>query len=213
MKHIQMIHQAFKVPASYWKGDGSLAQQWGLQYSPAILKELILVYWKKPPESWVKLNTDASVSSSSHQAAVAGIIRCSNGRTLKIFQHILGRKTPYEAEMFAIMKGLTLCRTMGLPKVMVEADAQAVIQSLNHDTEVTNWRTLYTLQQIKSCTRTMEVTFQHIHREGNSVADNLAKEALSLKLNREVPLGVCNPRVKQLIYSDNTGIPYLRIPK
>lgn len=96
---------------------------------------------------------------------------------------------------------------------MVESDALSVIQSLNHVHSVVNWKMLYTYQRIMECSIDMEISYGHIHREGNYVADFLAKEALSKNLNREVNLGVCTYIVKQMIFSDNTGIPYLRIPK
>lgn len=102
MRQLSLIHHAFSVPISFWKGDASLAELWGFQLKRNIPKPLILVYWKRPPVHWVKLNTDASVLTSSNIASAAGIVRCSNGRVLKIFHRVIGRRTSFEAELEAI---------------------------------------------------------------------------------------------------------------
>lgn len=59
----------------------------------------------------------------------------------------------------------------------------------------------------------MDVTFTNIHREGNSVADCLAKESLIQRSSRVFDIGDSSLHLKKLIYSDNTSVPYLRIPK
>ena len=213
LRQLHLIHSSFKIPDKVWKGDASLAHMLGLQIHRVALKPLLLVYWHKPPVNWMKVNTNAAVHSLSSRAAVAGVLRCSNGRVINISQKFLGRRNSFEAELEAIHSGILICRQMGYTKIIVESDALSVIQMLNSARPLTHWRLLITYQHILSLKLELDIIFQHIHREGNSVVDLLAKEALALNLTREINLGACSSHLKKLVYSDNSGVPYLRIPK
>ena len=213
MKQLHLIHVSFRIPASFWKGDASLAQHLGLHYTRVTLKPLIFVYWKRPPDSWTKLNTNASVHPQFLSAAAAGILRCSNGRVIRAYQKILGPRNAFEAELEAIYIGLKLCRQLGYTKVIVEADAQSVIHVLNSGRTSIHWKSMVIFKQIQLWKTDMEIIFSHIHREGNAVADSLESDALKFNVSKELCFGECNNVIKKLVFSDNTGIPYLRIPK
>lgn len=57
------------------------------------------------------------------------------------------------------------------------------------------------------------VEFCYIHREGNAVADLLEKEALSLRITRTKDIVDWFAELKRMVFSNNSEIPYLRIPK
>lgn len=191
----------------------SIAECLSLQVKPKVTKPLILVYWYRPPVNWVKVNTDGAHNSLTNFSAVAGIIRCSNGRVLKCFQKFLGQTSIFFVELNSIVFALALCKQLGFRKVIVESDAASVIDSLKHLHSLKNWRMLHLYSHLQVIIKEMEVIFCHIHREGNASADLLAKEALRYKRNREFDIADCFIPVKKQVFSDNTGIPYLRIPK
>lgn len=211
LKHLKTMHCAFKINKKVWKGDLSLAEFFGLTVHVPPPKPLILVYWKRPPLNWVKVNTDGSFCTTSLCSVVGGLIRCANGRVLNCFQNYLGKHSIFFVELKAILLGISLCKTMGFRKIVVEYDAANAISALTNKSSKRHWTVCQLIQSVQVCCEGLEVVFQHIHREGNAVADLLAKEALKLKLQRQCMLAVCSATIKQQGYSDNTGVPYLRV--
>lgn len=84
---------------------------------PKPVKLLMLIVWKKPPDSWVKLNTDGGLSSIFNLVATAGVIRNSEGRVLGGFQIFLRNKTIFVTELTAIFLCLKWCKQKNLSKV------------------------------------------------------------------------------------------------
>lgn len=61
--------------------------------------------WMKPPQNWVKLNTDASFIGNQ-DAAIGGAARNSEGTWLWQFNGRIGSTDVYSAELQALRKGL-----------------------------------------------------------------------------------------------------------
>lgn len=181
LKHLHLMHNAFNVSVSVWKGDLSIASHLGLATKAILVKPLVLVYWKKPPLEWVKFNTDGTFCASNALAASAGVVRCSEGRVLKCFQHYLGKRSIQYAELFSILTGIKVCKEMGITKILVESDAFNITEALNHSSNSNCWTLLHLYLFVQELAKDTNVRYTHILREGNSVADALAKDSLKKK--------------------------------
>ncbi|XP_019226006.1 PREDICTED: uncharacterized protein LOC109207519 [Nicotiana attenuata] len=83
--------------------------------------------------------------------------------------------SPMQAELLALQEGLKLAIELPFPDLQIETDSTEVLRMLDEDYSTTNpclltCRSL--TQQLKS------LVIRHSFREGNAVADCLAKEAV-----------------------------------
>ncbi|KAK4707377.1 hypothetical protein R3W88_033066 [Solanum pinnatisectum] len=75
--------------------------------------KVTLVRWKKPPEQWVKINTDGSALDNLGKIGAGGILRDHTGRMLLAFATPLGEGTNIQAEVEAAFFGLSWSLEMG----------------------------------------------------------------------------------------------------
>ena len=81
---------------------------------------------------------------------------------------------------------------------------------IQKSTQNRHWKLSIIVSKIKGLCEGRAVHFQHIFREGNSLADHFAKIALKEKINKEYGAGDCRIRVRKLAYNDKSGIGNLR---
>ena len=77
-------------------------------------REEKLVGWSPPPVHWLKLNTDGAFRATRGMASAEGIIRDENGDWISGFGMHIGPSSPLQAELWAVLQGLTLCWDRGL---------------------------------------------------------------------------------------------------
>ena len=195
-----------------WKGDLQIARLWNISFAFIPPKPLILVYWQKPPPDWYKLNSDGAVSQNC--ASIGGIIRNSEGDPVFAYQELCGEKTVFESELLAIKCGLDYCLTKGFLNVIVEADSLSVLQLIEKDNcPLMNWKWIQLMDRISQLKLLLNLKFTHIFREGNQVADYLAEMSIKKKISKTFLRQDLDANIRKLIYSDKSGIPYLRLPK
>ncbi|KAL0345577.1 UNVERIFIED_CONTAM: putative ribonuclease H protein [Sesamum radiatum] len=107
-----------------------------------------LIFWEKPEEGWVKLNTDGASRGNSSVAGVSGIIRNHFGEVLLAFQELLRIASNIQAELSALHRGLLICKERGFIRVWIELDALSVLQLLKKPLSGA-WQYQLILQQIK----------------------------------------------------------------
>jgi ribonuclease HI len=137
-----------------------------------------LIGWKPPPLSFIKLNTDGSVSGNPGQAGAGGVLRDHHGTWIGGFARNIGRTNSLAAELWALRDGLALAQNLNVQKLIVEMDAKVVIDMLsavcisnlsNHPYSALIFDCRSMIQNFE------EIVLQHTYREGNSTADLLAK--------------------------------------
>ncbi|KAK9983991.1 hypothetical protein SO802_033516 [Lithocarpus litseifolius] len=133
--------------------------------------------WKAPPSGFFKINVDGATSNDGTNACIGVIVRDSQGLPIAVSSEIL--QSSYSAEIieaFALLHGVRLALDLKLSHAIFESDALSIIQALNcgdADGEIG-----LILQDIKSCSASFSwCTFQHLKRDGNRVAQELAKAA------------------------------------
>ncbi|WMV50079.1 hypothetical protein MTR67_043464 [Solanum verrucosum] len=110
------------------------------------------VRWIKPPEKWVKLNTDGSALSNPGNIRAGGVLRNHKGELLFAFSVPLGEGTNNQAEVEATLFGLTWCDQLNYNKVILEVDSQLLVDwFLNNKTTLwSNSSQMQRLQQLSS---------------------------------------------------------------
>ncbi|XP_073133552.1 uncharacterized protein [Henckelia pumila] len=195
---------AFSVRSSWEQAARMMDISVGLQRT----HKTAIVRWLRPQPESFKLNVDGSSRGNPGESSVGGVVRDSSGRVLAFFSEFIGLGSNVRAELWAVWRGILLCSDLSFFPLWIETDSQISIQILR------SRRFLWDLDHIVSRTRVLvrnrPVHFSHIYREGNSVADALARHAHDHRqclLEIGVPL---TTPIAALARSDLSGLPYLR---
>ncbi|XP_070029859.1 uncharacterized protein [Nicotiana sylvestris] len=100
-----------------------------MQLSPVI--ECKLVKWEKPPDSWIKMNTDGC---RNIQGSAGGGCICRddhNDNMIMAFASSFGNCSSNFAEAKAALFGVQWCITNGFSNIILECDSLQIINMLN----------------------------------------------------------------------------------
>ncbi|GLJ54109.1 hypothetical protein SUGI_1158700 [Cryptomeria japonica] len=132
------------------------------------------IRWKAPPPDWFKLNFDGSCRGNPKVSGYGAIIKNAEGDLILGTYGSLGWAINNEAEIHALIVGLSLCVKHGLSKIVIEGDSLIAINGLIklqfQNRRLCKWISCFTL--LLNSIGVYEV--MHTYREGNRVADFLA---------------------------------------
>ena len=90
------------------------------------------IRWERPSSGWRKLNTDGSSLGNPGLAGGGGVIREESGNWVVGFSRKIGVTSNFDAELWALRDGLTICVNKNFQSVEVELDAKAIIDVLKN---------------------------------------------------------------------------------
>ncbi|KAK4716302.1 hypothetical protein R3W88_014640 [Solanum pinnatisectum] len=93
--------------------------------------QVTAIQWQKPPDSWVKINTDGSALNNPGRIEAGGILRNQNGELILAFSVPLGQGTNNQAEIEAANFGLAWCMQLNYRNVILEVDSQLLADWFN----------------------------------------------------------------------------------
>lgn len=126
----------------------------------------------------MKCNFDGSFYNTATQSRAGWVVRDNFG-SFKFAAKVVGNKvsSPLEGEFQALLLAMQHCWVRGLKKVCFEGDNQQVIDTINSrklQFDLYNW-----VREIRWWSRKFEDSeFRWIGRQGNMVADKLAKDPI-----------------------------------
>jgi len=140
------------------------------------------VTWTAPPTHTFKLNFDGASKGNPGMVGFGGILRNHEGTPLQLYFGNIGWDTNNSAELEGLWQGLLLAWKHNFQPLEVEGDSQILINMAKHLLNgsqarkiATNWRLEARLEAIEQALHSNRaITFNHIKREGNKVADLLA---------------------------------------
>lgn len=88
------------------------------------------VRWERSRRGWWKLNTDGSSMGNPGLAGGGGIVRDEMGSWVMGFSRNIGATSSFEAELWALRDGLSICVEKYYLAIEVELDAKAIIDIL-----------------------------------------------------------------------------------
>jgi ribonuclease HI len=98
--------------------------------------------------------------------------------------------TNNEAEYKGLLLGLQAAVELGVKELLVQGDSQLVIEQMKGNWKVKAENLLMLKHECKLlCQKFATITFTHIPRERNAIADELTKEALIFKHDK---LQICS---------------------
>ncbi|XP_057827577.2 uncharacterized protein LOC131038968 [Cryptomeria japonica] len=130
--------------------------------------------WRAPKRAWFKLNFDGASRGNLGPAGIRCCLHDEGARELARLAKPIRFESNNKAEILALIEGLLLCQNRGIRKLAIEGDSAIIINGLRKGS-LLDWklhallfRALGLLKDFK------KMTFNHIYREGNSRADELA---------------------------------------
>ena len=135
--------------------------------------------WTPPPAGILKINTDGSSRGNPGHVGIGAIGRGNDEAAIFFFSIYMGKHSNNLMEALAIKIAIERGCSIGWKKIICESDSQIVVDMLiNQNWENVNWELASLGRQILSLCRSLDaVSFRHIPREWNKVADCLAKWA------------------------------------
>ncbi|KAF5191361.1 Ribonuclease h domain [Thalictrum thalictroides] len=199
----------FKASAGSSTSTNKIANNLGFNIYNPPRKPPSLVYWTRPPDEALVLNTDGAAMNGV--SAGGGILRDHQGRHMANFFNFYGEGTNNQAECRAILDGLTICKTMDITDIQIHihTDSRMAMQWCTRQLKPP-WHLKVWLRRIWTISEGLQVVYKHIYREGNKAADHIA--SLGLKYLSD---GVANPHLdrslKAFITGDSLNIPNIRL--
>ncbi|GLT82827.1 hypothetical protein SLE2022_011630 [Rubroshorea leprosula] len=144
-----------------------------------MMRKQVTFVWARPPPGFLKINVDASFMSNSGMAALAMVSRDSYGKLLVGRTWICSAISPLMAEVNALLKAVQSAVDMGLDRVIFESDNETLISDAQQDSQPPPWEINSIIHNIRSfCTSRPNFSFSFVPREGNRVANWVARSAL-----------------------------------
>lgn len=137
--------------------------------------------WIPPPTGWIKINCDAALDLHSGSAGLGIIIRDEVGRVIECAAI---KKPAIQSiptlEAMAIYEGLRMSKNLGAINILVESDAEVVINKLNSD--LPDFSIFgHFVESISSLAGDFSnCSFKHLSRIGNRAAHGLARSCLNV---------------------------------
>ncbi|KAL0427508.1 UNVERIFIED_CONTAM: putative ribonuclease H protein, partial [Sesamum latifolium] len=155
-EHLHLLQKANLWKPYHWKAEQNAAEKLGNQVPKiALYKGIRLIFWEKPEEGWVKLNTDGASRGNPGVTGAGGIIRNHFGEVLLAFQEPSGITSNIQAELSALHRSLLICKERVYIRVWIELDALSVLKLLKKPLSGA-WQYQVILQQIFSLLKSMK---------------------------------------------------------
>ena len=143
----------------------------------------------QPPHGFLKINIDGASKGNPGMAGFGGVIRDEKGHIKDIFHSHLGTATNNMAELMALEQCLEILVDSNSHNVIIEADSELIIRAAKRicngtapDKVSKHWRLSQVFHCISSHLRTLRtVSFVHVRRKANMLADRLANEGVICK--------------------------------
>lgn len=168
------------------------------------------VSWTPPPAGCIKFNYDGSSFGSPPCGAVGVVIRDSFSKFLGAFAQNVGHATPLDAEFSACMFAMEKASALHLSDIWIETDSLGVVKAFKSQ-EGVPWKMKTRWHNCMCYCRQINCVLSHVLREGNLVADSLAKNGQNLPTYASLwwdhpPAFICS-----LLHRDSLGLPYTRV--
>ena len=137
------------------------------------------------PALWITANVDGGARGNPGPAGYGVYIRDPNGVVIAQLSDYLGHKTNNFAEYSALLAALEYAVAHGHRALKVVSDSELMVRQMNGEYRVKSPDLKPLYEKARTLTRQLDkFTIQHVLREQNRQADQLANEAMDRGQNR-----------------------------
>jgi ribonuclease HI len=128
-----------------------------------------------------RLWTDGGARGNPGPAAYAYVLEAADGTVLDARGEAIGTATNNVAEYSALVAGLRRASELGLTELDVRSDSELMVKQMRGEYRVKNKDLQALFLDASRAARTLaRVTYTHVRREHNELADRLVNEALDV---------------------------------
>ncbi|PIR42765.1 ribonuclease H [candidate division WWE3 bacterium CG10_big_fil_rev_8_21_14_0_10_35_32] len=125
------------------------------------------------------LNTDGGARGNPGPSAIGGVIKNSSGEIVNQFKEFTGVSTNNVAEYSALIKGLSVALELGIDSLNCFLDSELVVKQINGMYRVKDENLKLLFERVVNLkSKFSQISFNHVKRKENSLADKLVNEAL-----------------------------------
>ena len=139
----------------------------------------------------IVIYTDGACFSNPGPMGI-GIVVYREGIIVEELSEYIGSGTNNIAEYTAVIKALETAHSMGDTEVHIKSDSELIVKQLNNEYKVKDPKLTQLKKEVDRLCTGIKVSFEHIPREKNSVADGLSKEGAEIGKKREQEAGKNN---------------------
>ncbi|CAM0907844.1 unnamed protein product [Alopecurus aequalis] len=132
-----------------------------------------VLHWSPPPKGWCKLNTDGSFGAEGDAGAGMVVRDHSGDIILSACRQLLSCRDALQAELSAVMEGLSLALQWCNQPLIIETDCLEILKLL-HTVEVDRSAYMATVEEIKSLMNVRQVCITHVKRCQNTSSHFMA---------------------------------------
>ena len=172
-------------------------------------KKIHVLRWLKPAPGRLKLNLDGSSLGNPGPVGGGGVLRDSSGNFIFGFSKFFGSCSNNEAELRAVVEGISICKHLGYDGIDIECDSNIVVSWIR--SRICNlWYLWDFWDQLIDLLEGFDFSIHHFYREGNKVADALARYGASGRNNVFSSSSQLPGVIKGFLHLDKLGTAYVR---
>lgn len=127
----------------------------------------------------IKIYTDGGARGNPGKAGIGVVIKDDDGKIIERVSEYIGEATNNVAEYTALIKGLEKARELKAEEVECFLDSELVVRQMNREYKVKNKDLSLLFVKVWNLSSGFKkISFNHIMREYNQVADRLVNEAI-----------------------------------
>ncbi|HTL39556.1 MAG TPA: ribonuclease HI family protein [Methylomirabilota bacterium] len=127
----------------------------------------------------ISIHTDGGARGNPGPSAVGVVISDQDGRIIKKIGQVIGIKTNNQAEYEALILALTEAKALAAEQVECFLDSELVVKQVQGLYKVREEGLKPLASKVLSLTASFsQISFKHVPREKNQLADKLVNEAL-----------------------------------
>lgn len=129
------------------------------------------------------IHSDGAARGNPGQAGAGAVLSDEHGKVVREVARYLGHKTNNEAEYAALLIGLEAAKELGATSVHVRCDSELMVKQLKGEYRVKHPNLKPLFAKAKDLVAGFEsFRIEHVRREHNSHADELANQAIDEKI-------------------------------
>jgi len=129
------------------------------------------------------LYTDGGARNNPGPAGAGFVIQDKRGKIVATGKKYLGERTNNEAEYEALILGLKKAIELGIEEIQVSMDSELVVRQMNRDYKVKDLELSKLFLKVWNLAgQFKKISYHHIPREKNTLADGLVNEILDENL-------------------------------
>jgi ribonuclease HI len=140
--------------------------------------------WRKPPDGYIIIIIDASYDENEGCGSTGVVIRDSTGRMIAATNSYIPHLTDAQmAEAYAFKEGLMLAQHIGGNRLIIQSDCMEIVEVMKKGASQQTQLLQYMMNASLFGGGFQEISIEHLNREANQVAHELARQAMIMKTN------------------------------